>query len=291
MWRACIRNEDVTWFLFLKIIVSIIRQWIHWIWKTFLYWIFLSNELLAWFFEFFLTINLLIKSFEKKMTWRIRIRDEKTSWRWRLSFTTVNVFFHARNHASFMREMLVFRIINREDDHFDRFKIHVEFFVWFFLKFIESDHLSWMKNAVNRKWWMSKWVVKKTKMKHKWIFSLKEDFFLFVFDQISLSLRLQILLFSLSIFFVCWKISFLLFQWCRLCEILSRLISTLSSLINRCRSLSRSFSRRIRNRNVVKNVSSFWSRILFSNASLTWVVSFAIVASVSMLFAWLYECR
>jgi glucan phosphoethanolaminetransferase (alkaline phosphatase superfamily) len=90
---------------------------------------------------------------------------------------------------------------------------------------------------------------------------------------------------------VCWKISFLLFQWCRLCEILSRLISTLSSLINRCRSLSRSFSRRIRNRNVVKNVSSFWSRILFSNASLTWVVSFAIVASVSMLFAWLYECR
>jgi hypothetical protein len=83
----------------------------------------------------------------------------------------------------------------------------------------------------------------------------------------------------------------LLLQWCRLCEILLRLNSTLSSLIDRCRNLSRSFSRRTRNRSVVKNVSSFWSRTLFSSASLTWVVSSAIVANVSMLFAWLYECR
>jgi hypothetical protein len=80
-------------------------------------------------------------------------------------------------------------------------------------------------------------------------------------------------------------------SWCRLYEILFRLISTLSSLIDRCRSFSRSFSRRIRNRSVVRNVSSFWSRILFSSAFLTWIVSFAIVANVSMLSAWLYECR
>ncbi len=64
--------------------------------------------------------------------------------------------FHARNHAFFMREMLVLRTINREDDHFDRFRIHVEFFVWFLLKFIENDYFSWMRNAVNRKWWMRK---------------------------------------------------------------------------------------------------------------------------------------
>ncbi len=162
--------------LFLKVIVSVIKQWIHWIWKTFLYWILLSSELLAWFFEFSLTVNLLIQSSEMKTSLRVRIRDEKTSWRSRLSFTTVNVFFHARNHASLMREMLVFRITHREDDHFDRFKIQIEFFVWFFLKFIESDRLSWMKNAVNNKWWMRKWVVKRTKMRCKEIFQLKKRF-------------------------------------------------------------------------------------------------------------------
>jgi hypothetical protein len=131
---------------------------------------------LVWFFEFSLTVNLLIQSFEMKTSLRVRIRSEKTSWRSRLSFTTVNVFFHARNHASFMREILVFRIIHREDDHFDRFKIQIEFFVWFFLKFIESDRLSWMKNAVDNKWWMRKWVVKKTKMKCKEIFRFKRRF-------------------------------------------------------------------------------------------------------------------
>jgi hypothetical protein len=165
----------------LEIIVSKIKQWIHWIWKTFLYWIFLSNELLVWFFEFSLIVNLLIQSFEMKTSMRVRIRNEKTSWRSRLSFMIVNVFFHARNHASFMREMLVFRIIHRENDHFDRFKIQIEFFVWFFLKFIESDRFSWMKNAVNRKWWMRKWVVKKTKMKYKRISRLKKRFLFFRF--------------------------------------------------------------------------------------------------------------
>jgi hypothetical protein len=164
------------WILFLEIIVSVIKQWIHWIWKTLLYWILLSNELLAWFFEFSLIVNLLIRSSEMKTSLRVRIRDEKTSWRSRLLFTTVNVFFHARNHAFFMRKMLVFRITYREDDHFDRFKIQMKFFVWFFLKFIENDRLSWKRNAVNRKEWMRKWVVKKTKMKCKKISRLKKRF-------------------------------------------------------------------------------------------------------------------
>jgi hypothetical protein len=52
MWRIRTRNENVTWSLLLEATVSIIRQWIHWIWKTFFYWILLSNELFAWFFEF-----------------------------------------------------------------------------------------------------------------------------------------------------------------------------------------------------------------------------------------------
>ncbi len=108
---------------FLKIIVSIIKQWIYWIWKTFLYWISFSSELLVWFFEFFLIVNLLIQSSEMKTSLRVCVRNEKTSWRSRLSFTIVNVFFHARNHAFFMREMLVLRITHREDDYFDRFKI------------------------------------------------------------------------------------------------------------------------------------------------------------------------
>jgi hypothetical protein len=130
--RETMRWLDVTYsyskrkrnmILFLKITVSVIKQWTHWIWKTFFYWILFSNELLAWFFEFSLIVNLLIQSFEMKTSLRVRIRDEKTSWRSRLSFTIVNVFFHARNHAFFMREMLVFRTTHRENDHFDRFRI------------------------------------------------------------------------------------------------------------------------------------------------------------------------
>ncbi len=52
--RETMRWLDVTYsysrrkrnmILFLKIIVSVVKQWTHWIWKTFLYWILLSNEL------------------------------------------------------------------------------------------------------------------------------------------------------------------------------------------------------------------------------------------------------
>ncbi len=299
--RETMRWLDVTYLylrrernmiLLLKTIVSVVKQWTHWIWKTFLYWIFLSSELLAWFFEFSLIVNLLIQSSEMKTSLRVRIRDEKTSWRSRLSFTTVNVFFHARNHAFFMRRMLVLRIIHREDDHFDRFKIQIEFFVWFFLKFIENDRFSWMKNVVNNKWWMRKWVVKKTKIRCKRTSRFKKRFFFFRFwSNFSFVSFFNFVILSVDFFCLLKKKSFLKFSWCRLCEIFLRLISTLSSLIDRCRSFSRSFSRRIRNRNAVKNVSSFLSRILFSNAFLTWIVSSAIVANVSMLSAWLYECR
>jgi hypothetical protein len=79
---------------------------------------------------------------------------------------------------------------------------------------------------------------------------------------------------------------FLKLSSCHLCEILFLLISTWSNLIVLCRNLSKSFSTRTRNRNAVKNASSFWSRILFSSVSSTWVVSCVIVASVSMLRAW-----
>jgi hypothetical protein len=150
MWRIYTQNENITWFLFLKIIISIIKQWTHWIWKILFYWISLLSELLAWFFEFFLIANL-IQSFKMKTTLRIRIQDEKTLWRSRLSFTIVNVFFHARNDTFFMRKIFVSRIINREDDYFNRFRIQIEFLMWFFLKFIENDHFLWMKNVVNRK--------------------------------------------------------------------------------------------------------------------------------------------
>jgi hypothetical protein len=196
----------------LKIIVSIIKQWIHWIWKTFFYWIFLLSELLVWFFEFSLTVNLLIQSFEMKTSLRVRIRDEKTSWRSRLSFTTVNVFFHARSHASFMREMFVSRITHRENDHFDRFKIQIEFFVWFFLKFIESDRFLWMKNAVNCKWWMRKWIVKKTKMRCKKVFRLKKRFFFLRFwSNFSFASSFKFVIFFVDFFCLFKKIFFEVF--------------------------------------------------------------------------------
>jgi hypothetical protein len=135
--------------------------------------------------------------------------------------------------------------------------------VWFFLKFIENDHFSWLKNAVNRKWWMRKWVVKKAKMRCNWIFDLKNDFFFFVFDQTSFLLRLQFCYSFCRFFFCLFEKSFLKLSWCRLCEILFRLFSKLSSLIVRCRSLSRSCSTKIRNRNVVRNVSNFWFKFVF----------------------------
>jgi hypothetical protein len=100
-----------------------------------------------------------------------------------LSSCEKSCVFHAK-HACL-------RIINREIDHFDRFKIEIEFFVKFFLKFIESDRLSWMKNVVNNDWWMRKWVVNKTKMKRWIILDLKNCFFFsFLFKHFLLFIHL-----------------------------------------------------------------------------------------------------
>jgi hypothetical protein len=109
--------------------------------------------------------------------------DDYHSRLWMSSFMRESCVFHAR-HACL-------RIINREVDHFDRFKIEIEFFVRFFLKFIENDRLSWMKNAVNSDWWMRRWVVNKTKMKRWVILDLKNDFFFsFLFKHFLLFIHL-----------------------------------------------------------------------------------------------------
>jgi hypothetical protein len=108
MWRINIENEDVTWFSFLKIIVSIIKQWIHWMWKTLFYWIFFSNEFFVSFFDFCVNwfnhlrwSDFCMIAFETK---KHREDDD-------LLFTTVNVFLHARNLAFFMRDMFVFALL------------------------------------------------------------------------------------------------------------------------------------------------------------------------------------
>jgi hypothetical protein len=91
--------------------------------------------------------------------------------------------FHAK-HACY-------RIINCEIDHLNSFKIEIEFFVKFFLKFIENDRFLWMKNAVNNDWWMRKWVVNKTKMKRWIILDLKDCFFFsFLFKHFLLFIHL-----------------------------------------------------------------------------------------------------
>jgi hypothetical protein len=108
MWRIRSENENVTWFLLLEITVSIIKQWTHWMWKTLFYWISFSSEFLRFIFWF---LCQLIQSFAMKRFFHDFIRDEKTSWRWRLSFTIMNVFFHARNLAFFMRNMLVLALL------------------------------------------------------------------------------------------------------------------------------------------------------------------------------------
>jgi hypothetical protein len=100
MWRIRTRNEDVTWSLFLKAIVSVIRQWIHWIWKTFLYWILLSNELLVECFDFFFIVNLLISSFEMKSSCAFAFKTRKNR---------EDNDYHSRLWMSFfMREIMRF---------------------------------------------------------------------------------------------------------------------------------------------------------------------------------------
>jgi hypothetical protein len=146
-------------------------------WKTFFYWISFSNEFLRFILWF---LCQLIQSFAMKRFLHDRIRDEKTSWKWRLSFTTVNVFFHARNLAFFMRNMLILALLIVKSIISIDLKSKSNTLWNFFLKFIENDRFSWMKNAVNNDWWMRKWIVNKTKMK-RWIILDLKDYFFFVF--------------------------------------------------------------------------------------------------------------
>jgi hypothetical protein len=139
---------------------------------------FLLNFSFEWILRFILWfLCQLIQSSAMKKSLHDRIRDEKTSWRWRLVIHDCECLSLCEKSCVFYAKHACSRIINREIDHFDRIKIEIEFFVRFFLKFIENDRLSWMRNAVNSDWWMRKWVVNKTKMRRWVIFDLKDCFF------------------------------------------------------------------------------------------------------------------
>jgi hypothetical protein len=263
MWRIRIENENVTWFLFLEITVSVIKQWTHWMWRTLLYWISLSNEFLRFILWF---LCQLIQSSAMRRSLHDRIRDEKTSWRWRLVIHDCECLSSCEKSCVSHARHACFRITNREVDHFDRFRIEIESFVRFFLKFIENDRLSWMKNAVNSDWWMRKWVVDKTKMKRWIILDLKDCFFL------SILLKHLLLFIHLFSFFK----NFWSFLSCRLCENLLSL-STLSNSIVFSRTRWRSFSTKRRIRSAVNAVSNFWRWSLLLNAFLMLIDRFAIV--------------
>jgi hypothetical protein len=108
MWRIHIENENVTWSLFLEVTVSVIKQWTHWMWRTFFYWILLSSEFSRFTFDFCVNwFSHLRWSDFCMIAFETRKHREDDD----LSFTTVNVFFHARNLASFMRDMLVLALL------------------------------------------------------------------------------------------------------------------------------------------------------------------------------------
>ncbi len=144
-------------------------------WKTLFYWIF--------FFEWISSLHSLIFVSTDSVICDEAIFAWSHSRRENIVKMTIVIhdcecFFSCEKSCVFHAKHVCFRIINREIDHFDRFKVEIEFFVKFFLKFIENDRLSWMKNAVDNDWWMRKWVVNKTKMKRWIIFDLKDCFFL-----------------------------------------------------------------------------------------------------------------
>ncbi len=236
-------------------------------WSTFLYWILLSNEFsrfILWF------LCWLIQSSAIKRFLHDRIRDEKTSWRWRLVIHDCECFSSCEKSCVLHARHACFRIIICEIDHFDRFRIEIEFFMRFFLKFIENDRLSWLKNAVNNDWWMRKWIVNKTKMKRWIILDLKDDFFF------SFLLKHFLLFIHLFSFFKQSSKNFWSFSSCRLCENLF-FLSTLSSSIAFFRIRWRSFSTRRRISNAVNVVSNFWRWSLLLSAFLMLIDRFAIV--------------
>jgi hypothetical protein len=179
-------------------------------------------------------------------------------------------FFSCEKSCVFHVKHACLRIINREVDHFDRFKIEIESFVKFFLKFIENDRLSWMKNAVNSDWWMRKWVVNKTKMKCWIILDLKNCFFFsFLFKHFLLFIHL-------FPFFKQFLKIFETFSSCRLCENLF-FFWTLSNSIVFFRIRWKSFSTRKKIQSAVNVISNFWRWNLFLNAFLMLINRFAIV--------------
>jgi hypothetical protein len=81
--------------------------------------------------------------------------------------------------------------------------------MWFFLKFIESDRFSWMRNALNSKWWMRKWLVKKTKMKCKKFLRFKRRFlFLRFWSNFSFASFFNFVILSVDFFCLFKKIFF-----------------------------------------------------------------------------------
>jgi hypothetical protein len=199
-----------------------------------------------------------------------RIRDEKTSWKWRLVIHDCECFSSCEKSCVFHARHACLRFINREVDHFDRFKVEIESFVRFFLKFIENDRLSWMRNAVNNDWWMRKWVVNKTKMRRWEVFDLKNCFFFLVFAQAFFVIHSFIFVFQ-TVFKNFWS-----FSSCHLCENLLFLWTSSSSIVL-FRIRWRSFSTRRRIRSVVNAVLNFWRWSLLLSAFLMLIDRFAIV--------------
>jgi hypothetical protein len=214
MWRTCIENEDVTWSSFLEATVSVVKQWTHWMWKTLLYWILLSSEFLRFTLDFCVNwfshlrwSDLCMIAFETR---RHRENDD-------LSFTTVNVFFHARNLAFFMRNMLVFALLSVKS-----------------ITSIDSESKS--SSLWDSFWNSSKTIVfHEWKMRRQWLMNVKvsrkqdED------ETLSNSRLKRLLLFlvldqaSSAIHFFCYSFIYFLFSnnlqktfWsfsaCRLCE-------------------------------------------------------------------------
>jgi hypothetical protein len=199
-----------------------------------------------------------------------RIRCEKTSWRWRLVIYDCECFFSCEKSCVLHARHVCLRIIICEIDHFDRFKIEIEFFMRFFLKFIENDRLSWMKNAVNSDWWMRKWVVNKTKRKRWIILDLKDCFFF------SFLFKYFLLFIHLFSFFQKFFKNFWIFSSCRLCKNLLSL-STSSNSIVFFRIRWKSFSTKRKISNAVNVVSNFWRWSLFLSAFLMLIDRFSIV--------------
>jgi hypothetical protein len=82
-----------------------------------------------------------------------RIWDEKTSWRWRLVVHDCECLFSCEKSCVFHARHVYLRITNREVDHFDRFKVEIEFFVILFE--IHRKRSSFMNEKCCKQWLMN----------------------------------------------------------------------------------------------------------------------------------------